>query len=286
MKQSYYIKEFASMLNISNQTLRFYDKIGLLKPADKNQQNNYRMYALNQIWALERIRHLQTLGLNLAEIHSALATENMADLLKMLTQKHASVVEEIERLETIRMSIDGYLNCYRYIEENDFGSHPFVMPWETRYALTERYEPDEPLIASAGPRLLIKKAGDMFSRVYFLRQIGFLLDDDCLQKGVFRPTHYFIFLNAKQTEKRPDILEHPDIIEIPAGNYLCVREYILANNGRIDSADLLCQGKNKKRFALAMECESNLDTSNEAFLESLFEIQILMERPNSVTEPV
>ena len=44
-KQYYYIGEVADLLGISAQTLRYYDKIGLVQPAHVNPQNGYRQYS-------------------------------------------------------------------------------------------------------------------------------------------------------------------------------------------------------------------------------------------------
>ncbi len=47
------IGEVARLFNISKDTLRYYDKIGILKP-EVNKENGYRFYD---------IRHLEQLGL-------------------------------------------------------------------------------------------------------------------------------------------------------------------------------------------------------------------------------
>lgn len=73
MKEKYYyIGEVSSLLDISTQTLRYYDKIGLVRPAKVNEQNGYRQYTYDQIHYIERIKYLQKLGLPLTEIRMAL----------------------------------------------------------------------------------------------------------------------------------------------------------------------------------------------------------------------
>ena len=65
MKEKYYyIGEVSSLLDISTQTLRYYDKIGLCRPAKVNEQNGYRQYTYDQIHYIERIKYLQKLGLS------------------------------------------------------------------------------------------------------------------------------------------------------------------------------------------------------------------------------
>ncbi len=270
MKEKYYVKEFASMLNISTETLRYYDKLGLLKPAEINNENNYRMYSLVQIWPLERIRYLQTLGLNLDEIKTAINSDDISGFVQMLETKYKETVLEINRLESIRTCIKDYINYYHYNKQLDLLDFPYRTSWGKRYILTEKYRPDEALIGTAGPRLLIKKAKSEFASITFLRQIGFLLDYDSLRQGKFQPTHYFILIKGNPS------IEHPDIFEVPAGSFICIRGKILAENHQINIPQQLLTGDMFPKYALALECEDDLDTSSEAFIESQFEVQILL----------
>lgn len=43
------IKEAAIFLGISPQTLRLWDKNGMLKPADKGKKNGYRFYCISDL---------------------------------------------------------------------------------------------------------------------------------------------------------------------------------------------------------------------------------------------
>lgn len=45
MKDRYTISEMARFFNVSSQTLRYYDKIGLYRPAVVNRENGYRYYS-------------------------------------------------------------------------------------------------------------------------------------------------------------------------------------------------------------------------------------------------
>jgi DNA-binding transcriptional MerR regulator len=268
VKEKYYIREFASMLNISNQTLRYYDKIGLLKPAETNSETNYRMYSLEQIWTLERIRHLQSLGLNLDEIKSAISCNDIENFVRILERKHRDVADEIARLNDVRACLEDSIHHYHYNKQMSFNEVPYRISCNERYLLTERYRPGEPLVGTAGPRLLIKKAKDEFGDTMFVRQIGFLLDYEKLRQGKLSPTHYFTLIKG-----RPE-MEHPDILAIPAGDFICVRDNILMEGYQLKVVNQLFADDPRSRLALALECESDLDTSNKAFVESLFELQV------------
>lgn len=71
----YRIGEFARICQVTRQTLRHWDSIGLLRPAHINKSNLYRYYTIAQIVDVNRIMALQTIGLTLNEIQ-ALSSNN------------------------------------------------------------------------------------------------------------------------------------------------------------------------------------------------------------------
>jgi DNA-binding transcriptional MerR regulator len=62
------IGEFAWLGQVTVETLRHYDRLGLLKPARLDRFTDYRYYALDQLPRLNRILALKGLGLTLEQI--------------------------------------------------------------------------------------------------------------------------------------------------------------------------------------------------------------------------
>ena len=56
--KDYYVKEIADYYGISAQTVRLYDKKGLL-PSDKNELNGYRIYTREDIVTMDYICRLK-----------------------------------------------------------------------------------------------------------------------------------------------------------------------------------------------------------------------------------
>lgn len=67
MMEYYTTGKFAKLANVSERTLRYYDKIGLLKPS-KTESNGYRKYAKEDLRKLQKIILLKKLGFPLEEI--------------------------------------------------------------------------------------------------------------------------------------------------------------------------------------------------------------------------
>ena len=57
MKERYTVGEVAALLNMSPQTLRFYDKNGIVSPAFSDQKIGYRYYSYDQIQYISRVKY-------------------------------------------------------------------------------------------------------------------------------------------------------------------------------------------------------------------------------------
>jgi len=68
MNARYHIGEFAELGGVSAKTLRFYDKIGLLRPASVDPRTRYRLYSPHQLEDLASILALKNLGISLAQV--------------------------------------------------------------------------------------------------------------------------------------------------------------------------------------------------------------------------
>jgi DNA-binding transcriptional MerR regulator len=91
------IGEFAWLGQVTVETLRHYDRVGLLKPVHLDQFTGYRHYSLDQLPRLNRILALKDLGLPLREIARMLDQEITADEIRGTLQvKQAELEEQIQ----------------------------------------------------------------------------------------------------------------------------------------------------------------------------------------------
>ena len=94
------IGEFAQIAQVSGRQLRFYDQLGLLRPAHTDQQTGYRYYSIRQLPRLNCILALKDLGLSLEQIGPLLKDElSPAELRAMLTMKRAQVEQSMQEEE-------------------------------------------------------------------------------------------------------------------------------------------------------------------------------------------
>jgi DNA-binding transcriptional MerR regulator len=104
------IGDFSRIARVSARLLRFYDEIGLLKPAHSDPQTGYRFYSADQLAALNRIIVLKDLGFSLEQIGSVLknktnATQLRAMLLMRRNDAERALAAEAHKLRQIETRI-------------------------------------------------------------------------------------------------------------------------------------------------------------------------------------
>lgn len=99
----YAISEMASLFNVSRQTLIYYDKIGLFKPAVVNEKG-YRFYSPTQIPLMRLICMLRDLGLELDEIDRLTSTFDIGEMTDHLRSRVQALDEQIAELKAERAS--------------------------------------------------------------------------------------------------------------------------------------------------------------------------------------
>lgn len=72
MKKFFTVGEAAKAARTTSETLRHYDRIGLVKPSKKDEWTNYRYYTEQDIVRLNTVRALQVMDLPLQEIKQVL----------------------------------------------------------------------------------------------------------------------------------------------------------------------------------------------------------------------
>ncbi|NOK58493.1 MAG: hypothetical protein GFH27_549279n299 [Chloroflexi bacterium AL-W] len=91
------IGDFSKLSQVSSKALRYYDDIGLLKPAHVDRFTGYRYYTVDQLPRLNRIVALKELGFALDQIAQLLADDISVEQLQgMLLLKQAEIERHIE----------------------------------------------------------------------------------------------------------------------------------------------------------------------------------------------
>lgn len=101
----YSIGEISSAVNISKDTLRYYDEVGVLKPCIVDQDNGYRYYSWEQIETITKILEYKDYGFSLEQIKTLLVCNDNETLRDMLKIQHKHLIKQKERLSEIILKL-------------------------------------------------------------------------------------------------------------------------------------------------------------------------------------
>src|SRR5262249_13940984 len=108
------ISEFARAGNVTIRALRFYDEVGLLRPAHVSPETGYRHYDVAQIVELNRIQAFKDMGFSLAEIADLLRQRPSSKDFRQILEQRRDLLEtrvredagRLERIEARLRSLD------------------------------------------------------------------------------------------------------------------------------------------------------------------------------------
>lgn len=100
----YTIQKLASLAGVSTRTLRYYDEIGILKPARINS-SGYRIYGQEEVNTLQQILFYRELGVGLDSIKE-IVTAPSFDGAKALREHREKLLEKKERLDLLIANVD------------------------------------------------------------------------------------------------------------------------------------------------------------------------------------
>ncbi|MBL3640955.1 MerR family transcriptional regulator [Bacillus sp. RHFB] len=181
MQNKLSIGEMAKLRGVTVDTLRHYDKIGLLKPFHIDPETGYRYYSISQYEVLGTIKELRSIGFSLEEIKQFLTDRNVKKSVQSLQKSMANIQEEIKKLQDIHnilmtrlYNIEHFTNSYRnsdivikQFEEREYIQLARSVSWTDTENLYFGYLELENKIGGIIPALASNKFGDFIKKEYF-----------------------------------------------------------------------------------------------------------------------
>ena len=208
-KEYYKIGEIASLYGIGTDSLRYYEEIGILKPA--RDDNGYRMYNIGDIRTLNILRELRSIGFSMEEIKCHLADFNLQKTLNLFEAEIEAIDKKTAELAALRRQLAGRIE---EIEEHRNAVTSIVpeirtLPARRILRLSESVYRDEDL------DIVIKKLQKEYEdQLYIIGNgsIGSTIPLEKIQAG-----HYGHFTSVFCTTDADNF-----DAAIPAGDYLCL----------------------------------------------------------------
>lgn len=121
------IREFSQLGQVSVKTLRFYDQLGLLKPAYIDPESGYRHYNAQQLIRLNRILVFKDLGFTLGQIGNLLNEDVSPEQIRGMFRLKQAEVQTLIEAEQCRLGrVEAHVRQIER-EQGTLGQHDVVL---------------------------------------------------------------------------------------------------------------------------------------------------------------
>jgi len=213
MKNYFLISEFAKLRGININSLRYYEKLGILKPAYIDEKTNYRYYSAEQLTLLNKIILCIQLGISLKEMATYIDERGNLQTQKLLEQGRIVAQRRIAEMQNNLKYIETSLkNIETNKEFSDRKGKYYRTLEERKVIMTDIYYGE----------FDVKKLVSDISEIYKTAQkkdffpvlpAGQILEID--RKGKLSMRLFLEVLNCQE--------EHPQVQILPAGEYSCIQ---------------------------------------------------------------
>lgn len=100
----YTVNKLSKVSGITSRTLRYYDEIGLLKPARTNE-SGYRIYTDKEVDILQQILFYKSMGIKLKKIKEIVYSKKF-DEIKSLKSHYRKLLDERKRIEKLIRNVE------------------------------------------------------------------------------------------------------------------------------------------------------------------------------------
>lgn len=105
MEKYFSVGEAAKITDMTSETLRHYDRIGLVRPSRRDEWTNYRLYSKQDIVRLNTIHALQRMDLSLQEIKEVLDYNSLEQIVAFLEKAEKKADNKIAELQYCKEKI-------------------------------------------------------------------------------------------------------------------------------------------------------------------------------------
>ncbi|MEG0753827.1 MAG: MerR family transcriptional regulator [Angelakisella sp.] len=213
------IGQMAKVNHVSEQTLRLYDKQGLLCPSFRGDTNGYRYYDIRQSARLDMIQYLKSMGLSLKDIQRQLGRENLGEIVTLLENRSEAIQLQLAALQTQKKAVERTIRSFERYASAPPDGRILLEHLEKRqmYCIDSKInfydygiEMYEKLLRELKNNLM---ENDL-SLLYFCN-VGSILRKENLLANRFVSTEVFVFVEEP-------LASMPQLQTIPSGNYLCI----------------------------------------------------------------
>ncbi len=198
------IGAFSKICHVSVKTLRHYDKIGLLAPAEVDRMTGYRYYKAQQADTMNYIQRLKRYGFSLEEIQTLLTLSDNQEISRHLRQQKERLQRRQQETDSILKELQAHIAVFERTGD--------VMTYQKGYVVEVRTSPVMQVLANRtrmGVDEFGKYYGVLFERISREKatptgQIGARYHDEEFH---YDSSDIEVFVGIREADKADTILE-------------------------------------------------------------------------------
>ena len=209
------ITELAKLRQVTSETLRYYDRIGLITPDYVDPQTRYRYYSIRQYEKLGTIKELRQLGMSIHDITDYFSGRNLRKSHQLLLHQLELLEEEIRKQQLLSEILRRKLHFLSEITPPPPVDKVFCRAFPQRYMITFG-EPAGGSREHAFAFTWLERYLDEVAPILASDRIGVYADWHLLEPSDdYIPAVPMIFVER-------DAIESEHKRTIPPGDYLCM----------------------------------------------------------------
>lgn len=130
MNRKYLIGEVAKFLDVSTDTLRYYDKFGIVSPT-KDETNGYRYYNMDHIITLTYVLALKELDMPLDDIRYMIYNYGVSEMREAISKQEKIIDNKIMALFKVKKTINNYHKAFvraeSYLDKFEIRQSPTII---------------------------------------------------------------------------------------------------------------------------------------------------------------
>ena len=216
MKNYFTISEFAKLRDININSLRYYEKMGLLKPAIIDENNGYRYYSAEQVSLLNKIILCIQLGIPLKDMVAFLDEDGNLESQKLLEQGRIVAKKRIQEMQNnldyIEYSLKNIEDNREFVGQSDVYSRYIE---ERKVILTDYFDVYYDMYFA--PKAIVSEISKIYKHAQKKGMFPILPAGQIFEVGENGSIRCRFFLEVLNSE------DEENVITIPKGRYSCLQ---------------------------------------------------------------
>jgi DNA-binding transcriptional MerR regulator len=188
MNEKWTIGEVAKLFDVSTDTLRYYEKMGMLSP--HNGDNGYRYYSYDEFVVLMDILFFRNMELSIKDIKQIITKMDVGDIKNILYQNQRIIENRIQELIKLKKMITQAASQYKLCEER-LGEFSIVPAPDFKYKLIgnqaddlvtmiRKYKKEDWIVDRIRYTLLVPQGEFLKNLNFSSAQVGISIDEENL----------------------------------------------------------------------------------------------------------